>query len=109
MINLLAAAALTVLASAIDGDTVTIRGETIRIANIDAPEIGQAKCDAEHRLAMVAKRRLQDLLSSGRIEVHVGGPESGRKVDRYNRTLATITVDGQDVGDILVAEGLARK
>ncbi|PAP96113.1 thermonuclease family protein [Mesorhizobium wenxiniae] len=28
--------------------------------------------------------------------------------DRYGRTLATIEVDGRDVGDILIGEGLAR-
>ncbi len=28
--------------------------------------------------------------------------------DRYGRTLATVSVDGQDVGEILIAEGLAR-
>jgi endonuclease YncB( thermonuclease family) len=35
---------------AIDGDTVEVDGETIRILNIDAPEIRHAQCDAERRL-----------------------------------------------------------
>jgi len=92
-----------------DGDTVTIRGERIRIANIDTPEIHHAQCDAERRLALVAKRRLQSLLDSGRIVITRGDPKDGRQRDRYGRTLATISVDGRDVGDILVEEGLARQ
>lgn len=91
-----------------DGDTVTIAGDRIRIANIDAPELRRAKCDAEHRLAEIAKTRMADLLRSGEIEVHVGDPKDGRTKDRHGRTLATITVDGKDVGEIMIAEGLAR-
>jgi len=93
----------------IDGDTLDLAGERIRIANIDAPEIGHPKCDAELRLGKVAKRRLQALLGGGRIEIARGDPASGRKIDRYGRTLAIVLVDGQDVGVLLVNEGLARK
>lgn len=96
--------ALTLFA-VLDGDTVVLRGETIRIANIDVPETRQAKCDAELRLGLVAKRRLKQLLGSGAIFVHPGDPLDGRTHDRYGRLLATITVDGRDVGEILVAEG----
>jgi micrococcal nuclease len=95
-------------ATAIDGDTVVIGAERIRIANIDAPELHRAGCDAERRLALVAKARMAELLASGALAVHVGDPKDGRIRDRYGRTLATITVDGRDVGDILVAEELAR-
>lgn len=97
-------AALTVT----DGDTLRIDGRPHRIANIDAPELRHAQCDAERRLAMVAKLRLAELLASGRMEVTVGDPATGRTFDRYDRILATITVDGRDVGAILIAEGLAR-
>lgn len=92
----------------VDGDTVSIAGERIRIANIDAPELHQAKCDAEHRLAVVAKARMIALLASGEVVVHPGDPKDGRLKDRHGRTLATITVDGKDVGEIMIAEGLAR-
>jgi endonuclease YncB( thermonuclease family) len=102
---LVLAALLTIVA---DGDTVTISGDRIRIANIDAPELTRAQCDAERRLAIVAKRRMAELLGSGTIRVTVGDPRDGRRRDRYGRTLATISVDGRDVGEIMVAEGLAR-
>jgi len=90
----------------VDGDTVVIDGEKIRIYNIDAPELRHAGCDAERRLAEVAKRRLDDLLSRGKVGILRG--DGGRMTDRYGRTLARLTVGGRDVGEILVEEELAR-
>jgi endonuclease YncB( thermonuclease family) len=104
MIGLLFALALAV----IDGDTFDLDGERIRIANIDAPELHHAKCDAERRLAIVARNRLKALLTSGAINVSVGDPIDGRTRDRRGRTLATISVNGEDIGQILIAEQLAR-
>ncbi|MBP7705149.1 MAG: thermonuclease family protein [Caulobacter sp.] len=87
-----------------DGDTFRIADERIRIANIDTPEMpGRARCDAEAQLALVAKARLGQLLSGGEIRVARDG------VDRYGRTLATVSVDGADVGEQLVREGAARR
>jgi micrococcal nuclease len=48
-----------------------------------------------------AKERLALLLRQGRIEV----ARDGR--DRYGLTLAWVSAQGRDVGDILVREGLA--
>ena len=92
----------------IDGDTFTIRAERIRIANIDAPEIGNPKCDAERRLGLVARKRLATLLDSGQVDIEKGDPDSGRIKDRYGRTLALVYVDGKDVGETLIEELLAR-
>lgn len=86
-----------------DGDTVRVAGEPIRILNIDTPEIGdKAKCDAESRLAVMAQKRLAELLSAGQVRIYRTG------ADKYRRTLAVIKVDGADVGDQLVRDGLAR-
>ena len=95
-------------ATAVDGDTVVIAGERIRVANIDTPEIHHALCDAERRLGQIAKRRAQQLLDFGRIVIKRGDPGTGRLKDRYGRILATITVDGRDFGAIMIEEGLAR-
>lgn len=103
------AAALASSLVVIDGDTITAGHERIRIANIDAPEIGNPKCDAERRLGLVAKRRLAELLGEGDSIIKRGDPVTGRIKDRYGRTLATITVNGRDVGEVLVAELLARR
>ncbi|WP_024897690.1 thermonuclease family protein [Brucella rhizosphaerae] len=109
MIELVLAAMISTTApQAVDGDTFDIGNERVRIANIDAPETKSAKCDAERRLGEVAKRRLQELLSSPGFEMERGDPKSGRMKDRYGRTLATAHVDGIDVGSILINEGIAR-
>ena len=108
MMGIFLATSLAISPVVIDGDTIVMGSEHIRIANIDAPEIGHPKCDAELRLGHVAKRRLQELLGRGEIVILRGDPKDGRKKDRYGRTLATITIDGMDVGEILISEDLAR-
>ncbi len=84
----------------VDGDTLWWQGERIRIADIDAPEM-QGRCPYETQLAIRARDRLAELLGNG-FAIHRGG------VDRYQRTLAVVTVDGMSVGEVLVSEGLAR-
>lgn len=88
-----------------DGNSIrlgtTRQSEAVRIFNIDAPEI-EGQCAYETDLALQSKIRLAELLKGQRIEIlHQG-------TDRYGRTLAAIRVEGRDVGDILVSEGLAR-
>ena len=109
MLLLLLAGAIAIsVPQAVDGDTFDIGAERVRIANIDAPETKSAKCDAERRLGEVAKRRLQELLSSPGFVMERGDPKTGRMKDRYGRTLATAYLDGIDVGSILINEELAR-
>lgn len=90
----------------IDGDTLERRtnGERIRLVNADTPEYGeQARCLAERRLAARATARVRDLLAHARrVEVS----EVGR-TDTYGRTLANVQIDGADLGETLIAEGLA--
>lgn len=89
-------------ARVIDGDTVEIANETIRIENIDTPERGgRAECDAERLLAEIARLNLEALVSKGAVEIE----RSGR--DRYGRTLARVSVAGRDVGEELIARGVA--
>ena len=52
-------------------------------------------------MGLRGKERLASLLRAGPVEVVRNGE------DRYRRTLARIFVRGQDVGQILVREGLA--
>jgi micrococcal nuclease len=86
----------------IDGDT-TPYGVKYRLLGFDAPETFRAQCDAELALGRRAAERLKELLDSGEVRVI----ESG-KIDRYGRTLAHLTVNGRDVGGVLIGEGLAR-
>lgn len=87
--------------SVTDGDTIRCGDERIRIENIDTPELLGAKCPQEALWAAEARDRLTELLAPG-FAVH----RTGR--DRYGRTLARLSVQGRDVGAVLVAEGLAR-
>lgn len=86
----------------IDGDTIALGRERIRILNIDAPESFRSRCEAELAAGLRAKARLADLLRAGGISIERHGH------DRYGRTLARIgTASGLDAGEVLVAEGLA--
>lgn len=89
----------------IDGDTFRVGGVKIRIADIDAPETHPSRCAREAELGAAATRRLHALLNGGTVRLH----RVDREADRYGRKLRTVSVDGRGVGDMLVAEGLARR
>lgn len=89
----------------IDGDTFDHDGARIRIADIDTPEV-QGRCPEETALAARATRRLRVLLAQGPFELHE--LPGGRERDQYGRELRIVTRGGQSLGDVLVAEGLAR-
>jgi endonuclease YncB( thermonuclease family) len=83
-----------------DGDTVWVKelGEPlarqIRIDGIDAPEICQTY--GEHaRAALIAKALGQQVL------VH------SRRMDQYGRLLATLSLNGHDLGEWMVSQGQA--
>ena len=88
----------------VDGDTFWLRGEKIRIADIDTPEIGKPQCARELALGQKAKMRLQALLNAGPFEIR---PLPDREADQYGRSLRILMRNGQSIGDKLVAEGLA--
>ena len=81
-----------------DGDTFRA---TFRIANIDTPEI-KGECDAERELAQRAKVFTERFLAQGNIVIRQSG------IDRYGRVLAVVSREGHDLGEALIAEGLAR-
>ena len=89
----------------VDGDTFWFRGEKIRIADIDTPELSPPRCQRERQLGLAAKQRLLDILSSGPLSFKT----TARNEDRFGRKLRIVYRDRRSVGDILVAEGLARK
>jgi len=89
----------------VDGDTFRHRGEKIRIADIDTPELNPSRCAAEEELGLAAKNRLRDLLNAGPFSLE---PIQGRDGDDYGRKLRVVVRDGRSIGDQLVAEGLAR-
>lgn len=92
----------------VDGDTVWLGGmnQSVRLKDFDTPEPQTGICggEAEVELANRASARLVQLLNQYDWTVEIFD------VDRTGRRLeATIRIDGIDVGDILIAEGLARR
>jgi endonuclease YncB( thermonuclease family) len=89
----------------IDGDTIRAAEITYRVVNIDTPEVGgNARCDAERQAGRRATQRTRALIEGAR---RVETRNTGR-TDRYGRVVAFVLVDGRDLGDTLIAEGLAR-
>jgi endonuclease YncB( thermonuclease family) len=89
----------------VDGDTIWHRGVKIRLADIDTPEVFSPQCASEAALGRQATERLLELVNAGPFEVVQGE----RDADRYGRKLRILERDGRSLGDILVAEGLARR
>lgn len=89
----------------VDGDTFWFRGEKIRIADIDTPELSPPRCEAERMKGEAAKASLLALLNAGTFSLSTGL----RDEDKYGRKLRTVTRAGRSLGDALVDEGLARR
>ncbi|WP_292933578.1 thermonuclease family protein [Novosphingobium sp. PASSN1] len=111
LLLILASGAMCVSLSVHDGDSIRCGGERIRIANIDAPEApGSPKCEdgrrasawCDYAAGYRARDALQAFLSRGPVMIERMG------ADKYGRTLALVTVNGEDAGRYLVRLGLAR-
>jgi micrococcal nuclease len=88
----------------VDGDTVEVAGERIRIMDYDTPEVFSPNCASELEKGQRATGRLLELLNSGTVELQARG---SRDTDKYGRKLRIVLVNGRSVGNTLIAEGLA--
>jgi micrococcal nuclease len=91
----------------VDGDTFWYRGDKIRLADINAPEVGEPGCAREADLGRRATGRLLAWLNAGAFTLAANGDGTGRDRDRYGRLLRTVTREGASVGADLVRTGLA--
>jgi len=83
----------------IDGDTIVAGGATIRYLLVDAPEIsGEAGCYGSN-----AAKFNTDLVLGQNVQLTY----EPACQDRFGRTLAYVTVAGQDVNRLLVERGYA--
>lgn len=97
-----------------DGDTIRLIGAAkgTRLVGFNAPESIEPRCDAEADLGRRAKARLKELVATGKLELKMipcscpPGTEGTGKCN-YGRSWGHLFADGQDVGDVLVSEGLA--
>jgi micrococcal nuclease len=85
----------TLQMSAIDGDTIRVGQERIRLRGIDTPELSEPD-------GLAAKERLETLLRSGTVSIVPRGR------DVYDRLIADVFVNGQNVAEILRSEGFAK-
>lgn len=108
-------AVLTVARSAraelrtVDGDTIVLNGERVRVAYLDCPEMG-------HRGGQEAKFAMARLLRGGielkpRPQATPAHPRCQRPgyCDRFGRTVASVYANGRDVARRLIASGTCRE
>ncbi|WP_162783621.1 thermonuclease family protein [Devosia naphthalenivorans] len=90
----------------VDGDTLWLQGENIRLKDFDTPEPQSSICggQAEKELAHQASARMLELLNGNEWTIERLGYDSTSS----KRRLATIRIGSRDVGDILIEERLAR-
>jgi len=94
---------------ALDGDTLLFDGKVVRIAGIDAPELGQtAKCWAEAALGGESRNALEAAISAP------GAPDwelaEASRLDASGRITANlVTKDGDDLRDRMIVNGFAAR
>jgi len=82
-----------------DGDSITLLDEQqqrhrIRLAEIDAPELGQAYGQA-------SRRALKNLISQQQVRIHL------LDTDQYGRIVGIVYFNDQDVSAYMLAQGMA--
>jgi len=95
--------ALTGVARVVDGDTLALRGQNIRLFGMDAPEKAQ-RCDVSGRnwaCGVWATQKLRDIVGTGRLNC--------RQVDtdRHQRPVAVCHINGRDIAAEMVRAGAA--
>lgn len=99
----------------IDGDTIAVGRDHYRLVGFDAPELhgrGDACPEARAR-AQAAAGRLATIVAGGGLDLAevpcACAPRTvGTRLCNYKRRCGVLTARGEDVGRILIAEGLAQ-
>ena len=88
----------------IDGDTIWWGDDRVRLIGYDAPEVASPQCASERSAGRAATAALRQAIgAASSIEL---APISRR--DRWGRVLARLYLDGEDVADRMIGNGLAR-
>lgn len=91
------------MARAVDGDTIDLAGTHMRLQGIDAPELHQT-CTRDGRdwpCGQAARKALAAALARGPVSCR------HRERDKFGRPLVHCAVAGEDLGALMVAQGLA--
>ncbi|CAN7306133.1 nuclease [Phenylobacterium sp. LjRoot219] len=87
----------------LNADVLVIDGRHVRLADAAAPQpVPDARCWAEGLAARLATAAVRDLVAGAR-DVRV---EPTGRTDEYNRAIAHVSLDNQDLADTLHRQGL---
>jgi micrococcal nuclease len=88
------------VAHVVDGDTLDVGRERVRVLGIDTPESGEC--------GYAPASRATAELALGRV-IQLEADETQAARDRFGRALAYVRLpDGRDLGEVLLRRGLAR-
>ncbi|WP_349963474.1 thermonuclease family protein [Rhizobium sp. ZPR3] len=96
-----------------DGDTIRMDdGTRVRLVGFNAPEVFHPRCSREAVLGNKATERVKQLVASGsstvtKVECSCKPGTEGTDRCNYGRSCGILKVDGKEVGQTLIAEGLA--
>jgi len=88
----------------IDGDTIVLNGEKVRLNAIDAPEIKQIcrdYADKEIECGKIAKEKLREIIGHNKVKCDIKGK------DLYNRSLGYCYVGNININKEMVRRGYA--
>lgn len=85
-----------------DGDTIAINGQGIRLNGFDTPERGH-RCNGAVNPWSLAKHELDRFIDRRPVSCEIVGYDT-----RNNRPVARCVVGGEELGDHMVRQGLAR-
>lgn len=87
----------------IDGDSLVVNGQQVRLQGIDAPEFQQTctRAGVEVRCGREAAQALRKIVARGEVTCR------GYEHDRFNRLLGTCHVGGDNIAALMVREGHA--
>jgi len=87
----------------IDGDTIELSSEKMRLFGIDAPEKGQPckRNSSNYDCGAASKEHLEFLLTGANVEC------TKKKRDKWGRYIALCSADGEDISQLMVRHGWA--
>lgn len=100
--------------SVTDGDTIRVDGEPsgTRLIGFNTPEVFSPQCKREGELGAKASARMKEIVSTSKLSLtkvacSCRPGAAGTDQCNYGRSCGILRADGRNVGDILIAEGLA--